>query len=219
MRLVAVLAIAVLAGCSSMQKVDKPGFTEEVLAKDGTRTSRTMTKEAQFNETVKQIASVPLFELTCPATGCIMTSLKVAQPLGGQLQGLLVQPKEAPPELHPAAQVAREFFQPLKELGLALGPAWIVGGVAKAGYASLERFGSVAVQSVQAPAGTSVAISGSNGVGVLGGNGSSTNLTSTSTDSHNQSSVVNDSSQDWALSLLCNFTMTTGSPPAYCSQR
>lgn len=215
--LVAMLCLF-LTACPSVPHVKEAGFTEETLNKDGTKVVRTMTKEAQFNSTVLQIAQVPLFSMECPPAGCVFTKLAVAQPLGGQLKEMLVQPKEPTPELHPAAQVIREFFQPLERLALAVGPALIVGNTAKAGFSALSNMGSAMAGQIQAPAGTSVVITGSSGVGVLGGNGSTSSV-----DSHNvttnTSTITTDNSQRWALDIACTFAATTGSPPAYCSQR
>jgi hypothetical protein len=147
-----------------------------------------------------------------------MTSFEVAQPLQGSVKEILHAPKDPVPELHPAAQVIREVFQPLKDIGLALGPAAIVANGMSKAFSTFGNTVTSMASNIQAPAGTSVAIIGSNGVGALGGTGSFT--TSDRHDTTTTSTVnTTDNSQRWALDLMCQFSMTTGSPPAYCSQK
>lgn len=217
--LAAVLAAFLVGACTTpAPRAKDAAFTEETLNKDGTRVTVTKTSEVVHNEIVKEVVSRPLVKITCPPQGCILASFEVGQPMQGQIKDLIYQPKEPAPELHPAAQVLREIMQPSKDILLALGP---LGLAARAGEKMFSTFGNTVTQMashIQAPAGTSVAIIGSNGVGALGGTGSFT--TSDRHDSTSTSIVTTtDNSQRWALDLMCQFSMTTGSPPAYCSQR
>lgn len=220
--LIAALAAFLVVGCTTpAPRAKDAAFTEETLNKDGTRVTVTKTSEVVHNEIVKELVSRPLVKITCPPSGCVLASFEVGQPLQGQVKDLIYQPREAPPELHPVAQFTRELMQPTKEILLAIGPAGIVAGAMGRAFNTFGGTVSSMAREIQAPAGTSVAISGSNGVGVLRGQG-----TFATADRHDTVSnqVTTTSDNRVALDILCNFYMQSGTgtqsqAPAYCQQK
>jgi hypothetical protein len=73
-----VIAIALLLGACTTTPPADPGNVIKTTKTDGTTTIENLSDYAAY---LKQAAeSKPLFEMTCPPTGCVMTSLKVNMP-------------------------------------------------------------------------------------------------------------------------------------------
>jgi hypothetical protein len=110
-------------GCASMPDAIEHGSIVQTVAKDGTRTTENRSDYSQYVATKAQLAAAPLFKLTCPASGCMIASLEVANPHAARD----IAAPAPPPKIESAAVgVMREFKEAL--LGLApIGMAATVG--------------------------------------------------------------------------------------------
>lgn len=95
-------ALLVLPGCTTLPEGAEQGSVTKTVKKvDGS--SETITNESDYAVYLrKQGESKPLFEMTCPQTGCIISSLKVNAP--GNDKGV------APPPDSIGVTVTKGFF-------------------------------------------------------------------------------------------------------------
>lgn len=142
----ALIAAVMVAGCNLIPKeATEHGSVIQTKA-DGSKIEN-RSDYAEYAQGKITLASRPLFEMTCPATGCIVMSLKVNAPG----QGSDIAPPAAPPkEENAIVGTVRE----LKEFGLGAAPYLLGHSVVKGFKAMFTVFGDTVADvsgKIQAP--------------------------------------------------------------------
>jgi len=114
-RIVGTLVVAILLSACESAPVVQKGVTEE--RPDGT----TITKSDYALALEKATEQRPLFELTCPATGCVMASLKVYNPTAPAI------PQPAPEPISWATMFTQELFSTARQFAPWIGGGYVLG--------------------------------------------------------------------------------------------
>jgi hypothetical protein len=190
--ILAVAVAAVVSGCAT-----PPATHGSIITTDGGKVTENRSDYANYTQAKLALATKPLFEMECPAEGCVIKSLKVNNPNAG---GDIAAPA-APPRIESAAVgVAREFKETL--LGMTpLAIAYTTGKTVQRIFESSNAANVSLASRIQAPqANQTINVTGSNSSAAFGGAASSvgpvTNTTTantTSTVTRTNTSVANTS--------------------------
>lgn len=116
-----VVGLLALTGCEHMPKAVEQGSVTKT-EKDGAKIEN-LSDYAAYVKTKSELANKPLFEMVCPAAGCVISSLKVNNP---NAAGDIAAPAPPPKQESAFVGVMREVKETV--LGLQpLGIAAVVG--------------------------------------------------------------------------------------------
>lgn len=206
--LLSLLLLVGLAGCESAPKIDDAAFTKDSLDKSGTKSVETRNAYATYVETVAKLQAANVMKLDLPLPDG--RNLKLEIPMGQN--GMVLQPPTPAPVPPSTAAIVSAGFFDLAKTVVGQTPFVVGAGAIKSIFNKFGDTTAAISKNIQAPAGTTINVTGSQGVGI-GGQGSYAPVTNTTT-------TTTTTTNEWNLALQCSFAIqTNGSLPAYCSQQ
>lgn len=175
------IAIVGLSGCESVPKGIDHGSVVQT-AKDGTRTEN-LSDYAAFVAAKKDLATKPLFEMSCPATGCLVLSLKVNNPNGG---GDIAAPAAPPKVESTGVGIAREMKETVGLL-MPLGMVGLVGSTVSKVFNSFGNTTQALAAKIQAPQPNVTTTNTASGGSAIGGSATTTPTTTSTTTTNTNS--------------------------------
>lgn len=142
---IAILAANFLAGCATAP-IEQGSIIQTKLADGSTRTEN-RSDFAAYAEAKRELASKPLFEMTCPSTGCVLASLKVNNPGAGSDLAAPAPPPKVESPLVGFMRELKETVGLLTPIGMAGTVGHAVGGIFAAFADSTEEI----ADKIQAP--------------------------------------------------------------------
>lgn len=159
---------ALAAGCSSVPEVatEQGSVVKTTTGGDGRKeVLENKSDYAVYVEARLSAMARPLFEMTCPATGCVIASLKVGHPGGGGAE--LSAPVPVQPPAHPVVGFMREVKETLLGL-MPVAMAATTGHYVSKVFDSFGATNAAMAAQIQAPA-PNVTIGNNSGAALGGG--------------------------------------------------